>query len=142
MTVCDLSIVIVSWNVHELLRACLTSLTALSAPAPRQPQTRLFGPPDYLQRLEVIVVDNASQDESCAMVQSEFPWARLIASETNLGFTGGNNVGYAASQGRFVYFLNPDTEIASSATHGLWALYGARSRHGVHWHGRPSAALR
>ncbi len=123
MTVCDLSIVIVNWNVHELLRACLTSLTALSAPAPRQPQTRLFGPPGDLQRLEVIVVDNASGDESCAMVQAEFPWVRLIASETNLGFTGGNNLGYAASQGRFVYFLNPDTEIASSATHGLWALY-------------------
>ena len=40
-----------------------------------------------------------------------FPWVRLIASSENLGFTRGNNLGYAASRGRYVYFLNPDTEL-------------------------------
>jgi hypothetical protein len=58
------------------------------------------------------------------LVAARFPWVRLIRNAVNLGFTGGNNVGYAASRGRFVYFLNPDTELVHTA-HGdsLWTLY-------------------
>ena len=58
---------------------------------------------------ELIVVDNASTDNSVEMVRARFPHARLIALPENIGFTGGNNAGIAASRGRFVFLLNPDT---------------------------------
>ena len=92
--ICDLSIVIVSWNVWPLLRQCLASIS-------------------QSPNLEVIVVDNASHDDTPAQIAAHFPWVRVLASDTNLGFTGGNNRGFAASRGRFVYFLNPDTELAN-----------------------------
>ncbi len=73
------------------------------------------------------MVDNGSADATVDLLPSRFPWVRLIASQRNLGFTGGNNAGYAASIGRFVYFLNPDTELASAADgpDSLYELYAA-----------------
>ena len=95
----DLSIVIVNWNVRELLRRCLHSImSSLQLPASNF-------------QIETIVVDNASSDGSVAMVEGEFPQVRLIANSENVGFTVGNNQGIAASQGRYILLLNPDTEI-------------------------------
>jgi GT2 family glycosyltransferase len=96
--VIDLSIVIVSWNVRDLLRNCLASIFATS--------------PD---RLEVIVVDNASSDASVTMLRDEFPQVRLIANEDNRGFPAANNQGLDAAQGRCVMLLNPDTEVREHA---------------------------
>ncbi|MCA9934310.1 MAG: glycosyltransferase family 2 protein, partial [Anaerolineales bacterium] len=95
----DLSIIIVNWNVRELLRACLQSIE------------RGRGALD----VEVIVVDSASSDDSVAMLQTDFPWVRLIACEENVGFPKGNNLGLAAANGRYLYLLNPDTEIVGDA---------------------------
>ncbi len=115
---CDLSIVIVSWNVWPLLAQCLRSIERASTAVADHPSLRQFAilspSPCALTSsasLEVIVVDNASRDNTPAHVATHFPWVRMIASERNLGFTGGNNRGYAASSGRIVYFLNPDTEM-------------------------------
>ncbi len=124
----DLSIIIVSWNVWPLLRACLRSLEAGSRRAVEQPATaRAFGPDESAGTLEVIVVDNASEDGTAAALAAEFPWVRLLAAGENLGFTAGNNRGYAEAGGRFIYFLNPDTELlpAGDEGQGLWALYAA-----------------
>ncbi len=120
----DLSIIIVSWNVWDLLAACLRSIERASVPHPDRADVRRFGPQECAS-LEVVVVDNASQDATPDLVPARFPWVRLIRSATNLGFTAGNNLGYAAARGRFVYFLNPDTELVHSALHGnsLWELY-------------------
>lgn len=95
----DLSIIIVNWNVCELLRRCLSSIEAN--------QANLF--------LEVIVLDNASSDDSVFMVKREFPWVQLIASQENLGFTGGNNLGAKEAKGRYLLILNPDTEVVGEA---------------------------
>ncbi len=95
----DLSIIIVNWNVRELLRSCLQSIE---------------GGCGALE-VEVIVVDNASSDGSVAMLQTEFPWVHLIACEENVGFPRGNNLGLAQANGRFLYLLNPDTEIVGDA---------------------------
>jgi GT2 family glycosyltransferase len=135
---CDLSIVIVSWNVWPLLADCLRSIEQASRPLPGAAQLRHFGPPDRPATLEVIVVDNASRDATTTEAPLAFPWVRLIRSDENLGFTRGNNVGYAASSGRFVYFLNPDTEqtgmqpnlaeqrpAQSTPADSLWLLYAA-----------------
>lgn len=93
----DLSIVILNWNVRELLDRCLASLRS-----------------DHYA-LEIIVVDNASRDDSVAIVREKYPQVTLIANTENRGFTGGNNQGIAASRGRYVMVLNPDTEVLGDA---------------------------
>lgn len=135
MVTCDLSLVIVSWNVWDLLRACLHSIEADTLEANTveagrsaldDPPLRLFGPGgrngDEHVTLEVIVVDNASSDATPSLLPKRFPWVRCVASQENLGFPGGCNRGYAESHGRFVYFLNPDTELLPNS---LWTLYQA-----------------
>jgi hypothetical protein len=57
---------------------------------------------------EVIVVDNASDDDSCRVVQEDFPWARLIAAKSNLGCAGGRNLGWANAHGDIVFFVDSD----------------------------------
>ncbi len=90
---CELSIVIVSWNVRDMLRDCLRSIEAENAGG----------------WAEVVLVDNASSDSTCDMVRQEFPWVRLIESRENLGFAPGNNLALQSVRGEFVLLLNPDT---------------------------------
>jgi N-acetylglucosaminyl-diphospho-decaprenol L-rhamnosyltransferase len=80
----SLSIIVVSYNVRELLRACLEATFASLARAPELDVT-------------VWVVDNASADGSAEMVAVAFPQVRLVASRENLGFAGGNNLALRAS---------------------------------------------
>ena len=87
-----LSIVILNYNTEGLLRQCLSSL-------PKRP--------DY----QTIVVDNASTDNSVAMVQKEFPWVTLVKNRENYGFTKGNNAAKKVAKGEDVLFLNSDTEV-------------------------------
>ncbi|MCL4833838.1 MAG: glycosyltransferase [Caldilineaceae bacterium] len=87
----DLAIVIVSWNVWDLLRACLESIARQSA-ATEDPHIRRFGP-EGAASLRVLVVDNASEDATPSLLPSRFPWVETILSTENLGFTGGNNRG-------------------------------------------------
>ena len=95
-----LSIIIVNWNVRELLQRALASVYASW---------------DGKPGLEIIVVDNASHDDSVAMVYTDFPEAVVIANTENRGFPGGNNQGLAAATGEFLLLLNPDTEIIADA---------------------------
>ncbi len=92
-----LSIIIVNWNVKELLTECLASIAR---------ETEI---PD--DQYEVLVIDNASQDGSVETIRNAFPEVRLIANENNLGFGAGCNVGYSQSRGKTIMLLNPDTEI-------------------------------
>jgi N-acetylglucosaminyl-diphospho-decaprenol L-rhamnosyltransferase len=89
----DLSIVILNWNVRDLLDRCLASIRS------------------DRYAIEIIVIDNASIDDSVAMVKAKYPHAIVIANTINRGFTSGNNQGLAVAQGRYVMVLNPDTEI-------------------------------
>ncbi|HEX3050094.1 MAG TPA: glycosyltransferase family 2 protein [Aggregatilineaceae bacterium] len=93
----DLSILIVSWNVADLLADCLDSIRA-----------------DGLQ-LEVIVVDSASADHSVELIRERYPWVRLFAQDQNIGFTRGNNLALEQAQGRYVLLLNPDTVVHGDA---------------------------
>ncbi|WP_431159474.1 glycosyltransferase, partial [Winogradskyella poriferorum] len=60
---------------------------------------------------EIIVVDNASNDESCAMVRAHFREINLIENKENLGFSKRNNIGVEAVKGEYVCILNPDTAV-------------------------------
>jgi N-acetylglucosaminyl-diphospho-decaprenol L-rhamnosyltransferase len=99
----DLSIVIVNWNVRALLQRCLLSLNTGDAGSSSAFET------------EIIVVDCASSDGSVDMVRREFPEAQVIASDQNLGYARGNNVGMAEARGRYALLLNPDTEVVGDA---------------------------
>ena len=100
-----LSIVIVNWNTCALLRACLASIF-------RHPPRTSF---------EVIVVDNASSDRSAEMVRAEFPGVRLKTNAANLGFAAATNLGCRLAAGRFLLFLNPDTEVHAATLSGALA---------------------
>src|SRR5579859_5945384 len=71
--------------------------------------------------MEVIVVDNASDDDSVALVRREFPWARLIANSRNLGFGAAHNQALRSATGRHWLILNSDTVVEPDAVLRLMA---------------------
>jgi len=90
-------VIIVNWNGKRDTEACLSSLANI------EKQNVDFN---------VIVVDNGSADDSVPSIRKKFPWATVLATGKNLGFTGGNNVGitYARQhQADFIWLLNNDT---------------------------------
>src|SRR5579884_3527268 len=112
----DLAVVIVNYNVRELLRDCLASLCANGS--------------RYAVR--TIVVDNASRDGSAGMVRACFPEVQLIESPVNDGFAAANNRGIrAAGQPRYVMLLNPDTVVPRDALDKLVAFMDAHPDVGV-----------
>lgn len=118
MSRCDLSIVIITWNVRELLRRCLDSI-----------RESLKGEKDLL--VETIVFDNGSADGSADMVREGFPWVHLMESQLNLGFTKGNNLAIGQSEGRYILLLNPDTEVVGDALGTMVAYMEAHPRVGA-----------
>lgn len=99
----DVSIIIVSWNVRDLLHRCLLSLEK----------------DGHDGTYEAIVVDNNSSDGTQEMVRDEYPGVRLMAQDVNRGFATANNIGLQHAQGRYVFFLNPDTDVVPGALAGL-----------------------
>ena len=103
----DLAVVIVNYNVCQLLRNCLQTVFASKG-------RTLY---------EVVVVDNASTDGSVDMVRTEFPQAHLIANPTNLGYPAANNQGLrhlsvcSELAPRYALLLNPDTELPRRIRH-------------------------
>jgi GT2 family glycosyltransferase len=61
---------------------------------------------------EIIVIDNNSSDNSCAMIKELFPNVKLIENKENLGFPKGNNIGVEQAKGEYICILNPDTVVA------------------------------
>lgn len=89
------SVIILNYNGKQYLQGCVNSVLKNQYP-----------------NLEVILVDNASTDDSLQQVQDLYgsnPKLRIIKSSENLGFSGGNNLGYEKSRGKYIVFLNNDT---------------------------------
>ncbi|MCY3834542.1 MAG: glycosyltransferase family 2 protein [Chloroflexi bacterium] len=110
----DLGIVIVNWNTRDLLRRCLASVYGSEG--------------DF--SFSLVVVDNASDDGSAAMVEREFPQVGLVANADNIGYPRANNIGLRqlgfrgpndvdAAAPRYALLLNPDTEVPPDA---LWRM--------------------
>ena len=105
----DISVIIVNWNVRDLLRRCLASIEKYRG----------------ILSVESIVVDNASTDGSASMVQKEFTGVKLFRMPKNLGFARANNRALAKAQGRYLFFLNPDAELTPGALEALVAYMDA-----------------
>ena len=112
----DVSILIVTYRSREAAHECLESLYSVTAGI------------DY----EVIVVDNASEDGTADMVRAEFPQARLIALDENVGFAPGVNVAAEAAEGEYLLLLNPDTVVHEGTVRNLVAFARRRPEHGLY----------
>jgi len=95
----DLTIIILNFNVRYLLESCLESVLKAIHSIPS----------------EVLVVDNASTDESVAMIRSRFPQVIILANQENLGFAKANNLAIAQAKGKIILILNPDTLVHEMA---------------------------
>jgi GT2 family glycosyltransferase len=92
----QLSVIILNYNVRYFLEQCVFSV--------QKALESIDG--------EIIVIDNNSSDDSCAMMKEKFPNIKLIENKENLGFPKGNNIGVAQAKGEYLCILNPDTVVA------------------------------
>lgn len=92
----QLSVIILNYNVRFFLEQCVLSV-----------QKALEGIDG-----EIIVIDNASADDSCEMMKTKFPHIKLIENAANLGFPKGNNIGVTQAKGEYICILNPDTVLS------------------------------
>ncbi|MCY3945953.1 MAG: glycosyltransferase family 2 protein [Anaerolineaceae bacterium] len=122
----DLGIVILNWNTRDLLRRCLQTVLASEG----------------VERFRVVVVDNASSDDSVAMLRQEFPQVGVIANPVNSGYPAGNNLGLRQlgyedagrvreDAPRHAMLLNPDTEVPPDALARLVDYMDARPEIGI-----------
>lgn len=98
-----LSVVILNYKSVGHLRQCLRGLRACALPF----------------KMEIIVVDNGSHDDSAAVTANEYPEARYIGLEKNCGYSAGNNQGLRQATGEYLMILNPDVAVFSSAIQHL-----------------------
>jgi len=87
---CELSIITINYNGLKDTCALIESIP-------------------FNDKMEVIVVDNASDNQEAYQISSRFPHVKVIKSDKNLGFAGGNNLGIKASTGKFIFLINNDT---------------------------------
>lgn len=90
------SIILVNYNGEDFIEECLDSLRQIDYPK---------------ENYEVILVDNASKDNSVKLVKENFPEVKLIKSDKNLGFPGGCNLGVDVAKGEYLVFLNTDATV-------------------------------
>lgn len=87
---CKLSIITINYNGLNETRALIESIP-------------------INDNMEMIVVDNASKQNEASIIQKQFPKIRVIKSDKNLGFAGGNNLGIKAAKGKYLFLINNDT---------------------------------
>ncbi|MBF9233917.1 glycosyltransferase family 2 protein [Microvirga alba] len=115
-----ISIVIINYKTVDLTIECVNSI--LSA--------------DFINfTVEIIILDNDSQDGSFERLSSLFPILKVVPLERNIGFAAANNRGVELATGDYVLFLNPDTVVLPGALEALWSFAQRRPEAGA-WGGR------
>jgi GT2 family glycosyltransferase len=111
----QISIVILNYNVRFFLEQCVLSVEKA------------------LQNIEgeIIVVDNNSPDDSCAMMKQRFPHIKLIENNENTGFPRGNNIGVEEAKGEYLCILNPDTVVAEDTFEKLLSFAQTKTDLGI-----------
>ena len=87
---CDLSIITINYNGLEDTCALIETIP-------------------FNDKMEVIVVDNASTNDEATEIERRYPYVKLIRSDQNLGFAGGNNLGIKVANGKYIFLINNDT---------------------------------
>jgi hypothetical protein len=95
----DISIVIVNWNTADLLKNCISSII-------NETNNCTF---------EIIVVDNGSIDNSCLLIEKNFPTVKIIKNERNEGFARANNIGMKECKGEYICLSNTDIIVMDNA---------------------------
>lgn len=100
----DISIIIVSYNTSDILCDCLDSILA------------------HIKDIsyEVIVVDNASIDNSCSVMKNQYKWIKLIELQQNIGFGRANNLAFQIAKGEMLFLLNSDTKLIDNSVKILY----------------------
>lgn len=109
-----ISIIIVNYNGKYLLKDCLESLYSQS-----------------FKGIEIILVDNASQDGSIEYVSTAFPDVKIVPLPRNIGFAGANNEGFKQAKGRYIMLLNNDAEVDQICIERLYDVMEAHSDVGI-----------
>lgn len=109
----DVSVIIVNWNTRQLLLECLDSLLICGTDC----------------RLEIILVDNGSEDGSVEAVKDRFPGVHVIANGTNLGFAKANNIGIRHASGRYLCLVNSDVKVRKGCIDAL--VHYMDANHGI-----------
>ena len=107
----DISIVILNYNSIGFLEKALASIE----------RSEFHG-----LKIEIVVIDNASKDDSVKVIREKYPEVRLIVSKINRGFAAGNNLARAEVGGKYILFLNPDTELNPDT---LYKVYSFMENH-------------
>jgi N-acetylglucosaminyl-diphospho-decaprenol L-rhamnosyltransferase len=111
----DLTAIIVSYNTQDLLRDAIVRLLAAAKH----------------MSVKIVVVDNASKDNSVALIRSELPGCHLIANRTNVGFGRANNQALDLVEGRYVLLLNTDAFVSVDTVRKTVAYMDANPRCGI-----------
>ena len=111
----QLSVIILNYNVRYFLEQCIISV--------QKALETIEG--------EIIVIDNHSSDDSCAMVKARFPQLKLIENLENVGFPKGNNIGVAEAKGNYICILNPDTVVAEDTFVKILAFAQSKQNLGI-----------
>lgn len=111
----DISVVIVNYNVQYFLEQCILSVKGAA--------TNL--------NVEIIVVDNNSEDNSCSVIKEKYPEVKLVENKENIGFSKANNQGVKIAKGAYILVLNPDTIIAEDTLDKIIFFARAKQNLGV-----------
>ena len=111
----QLSVIILNYNVRYFLELCVLSVEKA------------------IQNLnaEIIVIDNNSSDDSCAMMKQRFPNIKLIEKQENFGFPKGNNCAVKEAKGEYICILNPDTVVAEDTFEKVLAFARGKTDFGI-----------
>ncbi len=111
----ELSVIILNYNVRFFLEQCVLSVQKA------------------IQNLdaEIIVIDNSSSDDSCAMMKHRFPNIKLIENKENSGFPKGNNIAVTQAKGKYLCILNPDTVVSEDTFEKVLAFAKSKTDIGI-----------
>lgn len=112
----DLSIIIVNFNSKDYLEKCLKSI---------------FYESRCSLNFEVIVVDNASTDDSINMLRTDYPFVKVLLNSENRGFAFANNQAINLSKGKFIMLLNPDTTVLENSIDNMFSFMEKNNEVGI-----------
>lgn len=111
----DLSVIIVNYNVRFFIEQCIISLQRASENL----------------NVEIIVIDNNSNDDSCKIIEEKYKDVILIRNEENIGFSKANNIGVENAKGEYVLIINPDTVVAEDSLDNILTYARSKSNLGI-----------